>query len=147
MSEETALRLEEKSAPANTYRNYINQRRLFAEWCDGMDRVARPCTTTTYVEDCTHLIAQGKSPNTIHTYLSAVPTMPTNRNDSCRALKRSRRLRHHVQRVHRHSVARRDEHIGEPNLLTCTTAFSFASPSDWWPGRDHPAQPEGKRTA
>ncbi|MEV5451297.1 integrase [Streptomyces sp. NPDC052535] len=74
VSEETARRLEEESAPDNTDRNYKNQRKLFEEWCDGMGRVARPCTTATYVEYCAHLIAQGKSPNTISTYLSAVRT-------------------------------------------------------------------------
>lgn len=74
VSEETARRLEEESAPVNTGRNYRNQRRLFAEWCEGMGRVARPCTTATYVEYCAHLIARDMSPNTVSTYLSAVRT-------------------------------------------------------------------------
>ncbi|MDK0525028.1 integrase [Streptomyces sp. ML-6] len=74
VSEETARRLEEESAPHNTDRNYRNQRRLFAEWCDGMGRVARPCTTATYVEYCAHLIAKEMAPNSISTYLSAVRT-------------------------------------------------------------------------
>ncbi|MCX2927402.1 integrase [Streptomyces sp. NEAU-W12] len=80
VSEETARRLEEESAPVNTGRNYRNQRRLFAEWCEEMGRVARPCTTATYVEYCAHLIARGMSPNTVGTYLSAVRTwMPDDR--------------------------------------------------------------------
>ncbi|MCF1592395.1 integrase [Streptomyces muensis] len=74
VSEETARRLEEESAPDNTDRNYRNQRRLFAEWCASMGRVARPCTTATYVEYCAHLIAREMAPNTISTYLSAVRT-------------------------------------------------------------------------
>ncbi|MFL9652103.1 hypothetical protein ACJ7VE_00085 [Streptomyces sp. PB17] len=45
VSPETARRLEEDSAPDNTDRNYKNQRKLFEEWCDGMGRVTRPCTT------------------------------------------------------------------------------------------------------
>ncbi|MEU3399449.1 integrase [Streptomyces filamentosus] len=74
VSEETARRLEEESAPKNTDRNYRNQRKLFREWCEGMGRVARPCTTATYVEYCAHLIARGMAPSTISTYLSAVRT-------------------------------------------------------------------------
>ncbi|WP_333745711.1 integrase [Streptomyces sp. IBSBF 2950] len=74
VSPETARRLEEESAPDNTDRNYRNQRRLFAEWCVAMGRVARPCTTATYVEYCAHLIAREMAPNTISTYLSAVRT-------------------------------------------------------------------------
>lgn len=74
VSPDTARRLEEESAPHNTDRNYKNQRRLFAEWCDSMGRVARPCTTATYVEYCAHLIAREMRPNTISTYLSAVRT-------------------------------------------------------------------------
>ncbi|GAA1111033.1 integrase [Streptomyces javensis] len=74
VSPETARRLEEESAPHNTGRNYRNQRRLFAEWCESMGRVARPCTTATYVEYCAHLIAREMRPNTISTYLSAVRT-------------------------------------------------------------------------
>lgn len=74
VSEETRRRLEEEAAPHNTDRNYRNQRRLFAEWCDAMGRVARPCTTATYVEYCAHLIAREMAPNSIGTYLSAVRT-------------------------------------------------------------------------
>ncbi|MDX3165775.1 integrase [Streptomyces scabiei] len=74
VSPETARRLEEESAPYNTARNYRNQRLLFAEWCAAMGRVARPCTTATYVEYCAHLIAREMAPNTISTYLSAVRT-------------------------------------------------------------------------
>ncbi|MER5728952.1 hypothetical protein ABT084_11565 [Streptomyces sp. NPDC002138] len=46
----TAERLKNKSKPRNTNRNYSSQRRNFAEWCEAMGRVARPCTTATYVE-------------------------------------------------------------------------------------------------
>ncbi|MER0443160.1 integrase [Streptomyces sp. Edi4] len=74
VSEETARRLEEESAPRNTDRTYRYQRRLFEKWCEGMGRVARPCTTATYVEYCAHLIAQELAPNSISTYLSAVRT-------------------------------------------------------------------------
>ncbi|MFF2571178.1 integrase [Streptomyces sp. NPDC058084] len=74
VSAETARRIEEESAPENTDRNYRSQRRVFAEWCEGMGRVARPCTTATYVEYCAHLIAREMAPNTISTYLSAVRT-------------------------------------------------------------------------
>ncbi|MFE4639216.1 integrase [Streptomyces sp. NPDC056773] len=68
----TAHRLREKSAPANTNRNYTSQRRKFAEWCEEMGRVARPCTTATYVEWVAGLIAREMAPNTIRTYMSGV---------------------------------------------------------------------------
>ncbi|QKV98218.1 integrase (plasmid) [Streptomyces sp. NA02950] len=74
VSPATAERLQNKSKPKNTNRNYTNQRRLFAEWCEAMGRVARPCTTATYVEWVAGMIARDMSPNTISTYMSGVRT-------------------------------------------------------------------------
>ncbi|MEU2453862.1 tyrosine-type recombinase/integrase [Streptomyces sp. NPDC012765] len=74
VSEATAERLKNKSSPKNTDRNYKNQRKLFREWCEAMGRVARPCTTATYVEWVAGLIAREMAPNTIQTYMSAVRT-------------------------------------------------------------------------
>lgn len=68
----TAQRLRDKSAPANTSRNYTSQRRKFVQWCEEMGRVARPCTTATYVEWVAGLIAREMGPNTIRTYMSGV---------------------------------------------------------------------------
>lgn len=74
VSERTAERLEEKSAPKNTTANYRSQRGKFAAWCKERDRVARPCTTATYVEYVAHLIELGYAPNSISTALSAIRT-------------------------------------------------------------------------
>ncbi|MFE6848024.1 integrase [Streptomyces sp. NPDC057686] len=74
VSPATAERLKNKAAPANTNRNYSSQRRNFAEWCEAMGRVARPCTTATYVEWVASLIAREMDPNTIRTYMSGVRT-------------------------------------------------------------------------
>ncbi|MET9888061.1 hypothetical protein ABZZ20_34010 [Streptomyces sp. NPDC006430] len=74
VSPATAERLKNKVAPANTNRNYNSQRRNFAEWCKAMGRVARPCTTATYVEWVASLIARAMAPNTIRTYVSGVRT-------------------------------------------------------------------------
>ncbi|MGP3691313.1 tyrosine-type recombinase/integrase [Streptomyces sp. IBSNAI002] len=80
VSAATADRLRNKASPANTNRNYGSQRRNFAQWCEGMGRVARPCTTATYVEWVAGLIARGMAPNTIRTYMSGVRTwMPEDR--------------------------------------------------------------------
>jgi len=62
----------EASAPKNTDRNYRSQRGMFQTWCDEMGRVARPCTTATYVEYIASLIARGKAPNTIKAHKSAI---------------------------------------------------------------------------
>ncbi|MEU6925477.1 integrase [Streptomyces sp. NPDC046631] len=72
VSERTQKRLEGKSAPKNTSANYTSQRRLFAAWCDAQGRVARPCTTATYVEYTAHLIDKERAPNSISAALSAV---------------------------------------------------------------------------
>jgi integrase len=72
VSEDTARRMAEASAPKNTDRNYRSQRGMFQAWCDEMGRVARPCTTATYVEYIASLIARGKSPNTIKAHKSAI---------------------------------------------------------------------------
>ncbi|MFJ9799803.1 integrase [Streptomyces sp. NPDC101145] len=72
VSEETARRMEEAAAPRNTDRNYRSQRGMFQRWCDEMGRVARPCTTATYVEYIAGMIARGKAPNTIRTHKSAI---------------------------------------------------------------------------
>lgn len=80
VSAATADRLRNKAAPANTNRNYSSQRKNFAEWCEAMGRVARPCTTATYVEWVAGLIAREMAPNTIRTYMSGVRTwMPEDR--------------------------------------------------------------------
>lgn len=72
VSPETAKRMDEASAPKNTDKNYRSQRGMFQAWCDQMGRVARPCTTATYVEYIAGMIARGKSPNTIKTHKSAI---------------------------------------------------------------------------
>lgn len=75
VSPETAKRMDEASAPANTDRNYRSQRGMFQAWCDEMGRVAVPCTTATYVEYIASLIARGYAPNTIKTHKSAIRSM------------------------------------------------------------------------
>lgn len=76
VSEETARRMDEQSAPKNTDRNYRSQRGMFERWCDDMGRVANPCTTATYVEYIASLIAQDRySPNSLKTHKSAIRSM------------------------------------------------------------------------
>ncbi|MBP5926664.1 tyrosine-type recombinase/integrase [Streptomyces sp. LBUM 1483] len=72
VSEETARRMADASAPKNTDRNYRSQRGMFERWCAEMGRVAQPCTTATYVEYIASLIARGYAPNTIRTHKSAI---------------------------------------------------------------------------
>jgi integrase len=72
VSEETARRMDEASAPKNTDRNYRSQRGMFERWCDDMGRVARPCTTATYVEYIAGMIAREYSPNSVKTHKSAI---------------------------------------------------------------------------
>ena len=72
VSPATAERLKNHSKPRNTNKNYESQRSLFAAWCAAQGRVARPCTTATYVDYVGHLIAEGRSPNTISAHMSAV---------------------------------------------------------------------------
>ena len=74
VSERTAERLENQSAPKNTSANYRSQRNKFTAWCNEQGRVARPCTTATYVEYVAHLIELGRSPNAINAAMSAVRT-------------------------------------------------------------------------
>lgn len=74
VSEETARRIDEESQAENTGRNYRSQRGIFERWCNDMGRVARPCTTATYVEYVASMIARGYSPNTISTHMAAVRT-------------------------------------------------------------------------
>lgn len=74
VSQPTAERLENHSAPANTERAYRSQRGLFAQWCREHRRVAQPCTTATFVEYVAHLIEQGYAPNAISVAMSAVRT-------------------------------------------------------------------------
>ncbi|WP_331756271.1 tyrosine-type recombinase/integrase (plasmid) [Streptomyces sp. NBC_01590] len=74
VSERTQQRLETQSAPKNTSANYKSQRNLFATWCTEQGRVARPCTTATYVEYVAHLIEAGRSPNAISAAMSAIRT-------------------------------------------------------------------------
>src|ERR1044071_3617133 len=50
VSQRTAERLENQSQPKNTSSNYKAQRGIFERWCTEQGRVARPCTTATYVE-------------------------------------------------------------------------------------------------
>ncbi|MEU8682964.1 integrase [Streptomyces sp. NPDC048611] len=72
VSEDTARRMDEASAPKNTDRNYRSQRGMFERWCDDMGRVARPCTTATYVEYIAGMIAREYAPNSIKTHKSAI---------------------------------------------------------------------------
>lgn len=74
VSEATAERLKNKSKPKNTSRTYDNQRHLFAEWCAREGRVAKPCTTATYVEYIATLIEDGRAPNAISVAMSAIRT-------------------------------------------------------------------------
>lgn len=74
VSEKTAERLENQSAPQNTSRNYASQRNLFKAWCTTQGRVPIPCTTATYVEYVAHLIEAGRSPNAISAAMSAIRT-------------------------------------------------------------------------
>ncbi|MBQ1164028.1 site-specific integrase, partial [Streptomyces sp. A73] len=69
-----AERLKNQSKPKNTSRTYRNQRDLFEAWCTREGRVAKPCTTTTYVEYVAELIESGKSPNSISVAMSAIRT-------------------------------------------------------------------------
>lgn len=74
VSPATAERLKNHSKPRNTNKNYRSQRDLFAAWCAEHGRVARPCTTATYIDYVGHLIAEGRSPNTISAHMSAIRT-------------------------------------------------------------------------
>ena len=74
VSERTAERLENQSAPRNTSKNYESQRNLFKAWCQEQGRVAVPCTTATYIEYVAHLIEAGRSPNAISAAMSAIRT-------------------------------------------------------------------------
>ncbi|MFH8581652.1 integrase [Streptomyces zaomyceticus] len=74
VSEGTAERLKSKSKPKNTNKNYRSQRGIFDRWCTDMGRVARPCTTATYVEYIASMIAREASPNTISAHMSAIRT-------------------------------------------------------------------------
>jgi integrase len=74
VSERTKEWLENQSAPKNTSANYRSQRNQFAAWCTEQGRVARPCTTATYIEYVAHLIDAGRSPNAINAAMSAIRT-------------------------------------------------------------------------
>lgn len=74
VSKATAERLKNKSKPKNTSRTYDNQRDLFRRWCETQGRVARPCTTATYVEYVATLIEAGRAPNAISVAMSAIRT-------------------------------------------------------------------------
>jgi integrase len=74
VSEGTAERLRNKARPKNTNKNYRSQRGIFERWCAEMGRVARPCTTATYVEYVASMIAREASPNTISSHMSAIRT-------------------------------------------------------------------------
>ncbi|MEU9849277.1 tyrosine-type recombinase/integrase [Streptomyces sp. NPDC047985] len=74
VSKRTKKRLEEESAPKNTSANYRSQRNQFAVWCAEQGRVARPCTTATYIEYVSHLIELGRAPNAINASMSAIRT-------------------------------------------------------------------------
>lgn len=74
VSKATAERLKNKSKPKNTSRTYDNQRDLFRRWCETQGRVARPCTTATYVEYVATLIEDGRAPNAISVAMSAIRT-------------------------------------------------------------------------
>ncbi|MBQ1164182.1 integrase, partial [Streptomyces sp. A73] len=53
---------------------YRNQRDLFEAWCTREGRVAKPCTTATYVEYVAELIESGTSPHSISVAMSAIRT-------------------------------------------------------------------------
>lgn len=72
VSDETARLIDEYSAPKNTDRNYRSQRGMFESWCADMGRIARPCTTATYVEYIAGMIARGYAPSSIRTHKSAI---------------------------------------------------------------------------
>ncbi|MET9436852.1 integrase [Streptomyces sp. NPDC006551] len=74
VSEETAERLKNHAQPKNTNRNYRSQRGIFERWCEDMGRVARPCTTATFIEYVASMIARDASPNTISAHMSAIRT-------------------------------------------------------------------------
>ncbi|MFF0736925.1 tyrosine-type recombinase/integrase [Streptomyces chartreusis] len=74
VSKTTAERLKNKSKPKNTSRTYDNQRDLFRRWCEQQGRVARPCTTATYVEYVATLIEAGRAPNAVSVAMSAIRT-------------------------------------------------------------------------
>ncbi|SFY41763.1 integrase [Streptomyces atratus] len=74
LSPETAERLKAYADGHNTNKNYRSQRGIFERWCDDMGRVARPCTTATYIEYVASMIAREASPNTIATHMSAIRT-------------------------------------------------------------------------
>ncbi|MGW7283917.1 tyrosine-type recombinase/integrase [Streptomyces sp. NPDC054847] len=85
VSARTAERLEKQSAPRNTSANYLSQRNKFAAWCTEQGRVARPCTTATYVEYVAHLIEEGRAPNAISAAMSAIRTwMPEDKKPGTR---------------------------------------------------------------
>ncbi|MEV6165795.1 tyrosine-type recombinase/integrase [Streptomyces sp. NPDC052052] len=85
VSERTKVRLEKHSAPKNTSVNYKAQRGIFERWCTEQGRVARPCTTATYVEYVAHLIELGRSPNAINAAMSAIRTwMPEDKKPGTR---------------------------------------------------------------
>jgi len=85
VSEKTAERLKNQSAPRNTSANYRSQRNRFAAWCAEQGRVARPCTTATFVDYVGHLIESGRSPNAISAAMSAVRTwMPEDKKPGTR---------------------------------------------------------------
>lgn len=75
VSEDTARRIDEHSAPKNTDTNYRSQRGMFERWCADMGRVANPCTTATYVEYIAGMIARGYAPGSIRTHKSAIRSM------------------------------------------------------------------------
>lgn len=74
VSDQTARRIDKASAPANTDKNYRSQRGIFERWCNEMGRVARPCTTATFIEYVASMIARDYRPNTIGTHMSAIRT-------------------------------------------------------------------------
>jgi integrase len=85
VSQPTAERLENHSAPANTRRAYGSQRKQFAAWCTEHGRVAQPCTTATFVEYVAHMIEKEYSPNAISVAMSAIRTwMPEDKRPGTR---------------------------------------------------------------
>lgn len=76
VSQETAEAIDNRSRPKNTQRNRKSQRGMFEEWCEGMGRVAVPCTTATYIEYIASLIASERyAPNSLRAHKSAVRSM------------------------------------------------------------------------
>ncbi|MER7755486.1 integrase [Kitasatospora sp. NPDC097643] len=71
ISEQTAER-RTRAGTANTRVNRGSVAKAFHAWCEQEGRIAVPCTTATFTEYGTHLMAQGHKATTIEAYMSHV---------------------------------------------------------------------------